>query len=97
MQEQLLKIHLVFLPQFGVFQKCISLHPKVDIVKKKVVFAHMYPWTSLNGTDMNRQFIHPWGISEKEYIEYETLLPGSWRSNSGQPIIPLKSIPWKIS
>jgi hypothetical protein len=37
MQEQLLKIHLVFLPQFGVFQKHIGLHPKLDIVKKKVV------------------------------------------------------------
>jgi len=41
MQEQLLEIHLVFLPQFGVFQKCTGLHPKLDIVK--VVFAHMYP------------------------------------------------------
>jgi len=43
MQEQLLKINLVFLPQFGVFQKDLGLHPKWHIVKKKVVFAHMYP------------------------------------------------------
>lgn len=53
----------------------------------------MYPWTSLNGNDMNGQFIHPWRTSDK-YMEYETLMPGSWRS---QPIIPLKSTPWKIS
>jgi hypothetical protein len=56
----------------------------------------MYPWTSLNRTDMNGQFIHPWGTSDK-YSECEALLPGSWRSNSGQPVIPLKSIPWKTS
>jgi len=43
MPEQLLEIHLVFLPQIGVFQKHIGLHSKLDMVKKKLSLLTCIP------------------------------------------------------
>ena len=43
MPELLLKIHLVFLPQFGVFQKHMGLHSKLDMIKKRLCLLICIP------------------------------------------------------
>lgn len=76
--------------KFRVFLTTIALHPvKVEMVTLTCVYLHNF----LRRDSTSRNTYTPCGYFNTEDIDARTIVPGSWRAEIGEEMLPLQVLP----